>query len=122
MAFAGRQLRRQHGEAGRERKRPFVRAPHLELGQVGAGDASVAADVDDVDPRDVVPQVIDGAGDDAAGHQRLAETHLVGHEKAAGAVLRLEQPVETVIHRAALKRLERLETRVDGGALHGRGS
>ena len=32
LAFAGCQLRRQHGEAGRERKRPFVRAPHLELG------------------------------------------------------------------------------------------
>ena len=121
LAFMGRQLRRQHREAGRERERPFVRAANLELGQVGAGDAPVAADVDDVDPRNVVPQAIDCAGNDAAGHQRLAETYLVGHEKAAGAVFRPKQPVESVIHRAALKRLERLETRVDGGSLHGCG-
>ena len=50
LAFAGCQLRRQHGEAGRERERSFACAADLELGQVGAGDASVAADVDDVDP------------------------------------------------------------------------
>ena len=55
--------------------------PTLQLGEIRARDAAVAADVDDVDPFDVVPEVIDGAGDDAAGDQRLAEAHLVGHQK-----------------------------------------
>src|SRR5690606_17238321 len=113
-----RELGREHRQAGRERERALRVARHLQLRQVRARDALVAADVDDVDALDVIPEVLDRPRDDAAGDERLAETDLVGHEEAAGVVRREEETLEGVLDGAALERLQRREYRFDVRSLH----
>ena len=99
------QLGGQHGETGCQRERSLAGAPNLELREIGASDAGVAADVDDVDPIHVFPEVIDGSGDDPARDQRLPQADLVGNEEAGRTVRIQEQAAESVIDGAALERL-----------------
>ena len=110
---AGRKLGRQHCETGRQRERALAGAPDLELWQVGAGDAGVAADVDEVDPIYVFPKVIDRPRDDAARDQRLPQADLVGDEEAGRAVCLQEQAPECVVDGAALEGLQRFQDFVD---------
>ena len=95
--IAGRELGRQHGETGRQRKRALAGPPDLELRQVGAGDTGVAADVDDADSMYVFPKVIDRPRDDAARDQGLPQADLVSDEEAGRAVCLQEQAPECVV-------------------------
>ena len=97
----GRQLGGQHGETGCQRERSLVGAPDLELREIGASDAGVAADVDDVDPVHVFPEVIDGSGDDPARDQRLPQADLVGNEEAGRTVRIQKQAAESVVDSSA---------------------
>ena len=61
--------------------------------------------------------MIDGAGDDAACDQRLAESDFVGYEETCGAVFCDEQAVECMLYRTTLKRFERLQELIDAGSI-----
>lgn len=68
-------------------------------------DIRVRADIDDVDPRYFVPQVIDGSRNHATCDQRLPQPDFVCDEESSGRVRTIE-PIEDVIHCCALKILE----------------
>src|SRR5699024_3188535 len=85
--------------------------------QVLPRDLPVGADVGDADRPVPVPQVIDRTGRDALGHQRLAQTHLVGDQEAVDRVFIQPQPPERVVHSGPLERFQTAEDAAEIGAL-----
>ena len=59
-----------------------VLARHVQPLDVLPGDLRVRADVDDVDPPNVLLEVLDGLGDQPACDERLAKPDLVGDEES----------------------------------------
>lgn len=65
--------------------------------EVLGGDRLVRADVEDVDPLGVVPQVFDHAGDDPPRHHRLAEADFVGDQELADRIVLAVEPIKDVV-------------------------
>ncbi len=112
------QLRRQHGDAGRQRLGAV--AADVELGDVLPGDVGVGADVDDVDAVDgaVVLQPLDRTCDHAASDERLAHPDLVGDEEAVGGIGVVVEPAQDVVDGLDLEVLQRRERRVGCVSAH----